>query len=110
MTRTWSGQLPGSASFNFADTSHPYHGTKNISVTSAASGNYGQFRSGTAVNLGNYNALGFYVQSKASWPKSKSLQVQWYSNWNAKQAAGSYITALTGDVTASGPGVRWQAW
>ena len=23
--------------------------------------------------------------------------------WNAKQAAGSYITALTGDVTASGP-------
>jgi hypothetical protein len=26
------------------------------------------------------------------------------TNWNAKQAAGSYITALTGAVTASGPG------
>lgn len=26
------------------------------------------------------------------------------TNWNAKQPAGSYITALTGDVTASGPG------
>lgn len=27
-----------------------------------------------------------------------------WSTFNAKQAAGSYITALTGDVTASGPG------
>ena len=26
------------------------------------------------------------------------------ATWNAKQDAGSYITALTGDVTASGPG------
>lgn len=26
------------------------------------------------------------------------------STWNAKQAAGNYLTALTGDVTASGPG------
>ena len=26
------------------------------------------------------------------------------TNWNGKQAAGSYITALTGDGTASGPG------
>lgn len=26
------------------------------------------------------------------------------TNWNAKQTAGSYITALTGDVTATGPG------
>jgi len=26
------------------------------------------------------------------------------ATWNAKQAAGNYITALTGDVTASGPG------
>lgn len=26
------------------------------------------------------------------------------TNWNAKQPAGNYITALTGDVTASGPG------
>jgi len=26
------------------------------------------------------------------------------ATWNAKQNAGSYITALTGDVTASGPG------
>ncbi len=26
------------------------------------------------------------------------------SNWNGKQASGSYLTALTGDITASGPG------
>ncbi|CAM5998845.1 unnamed protein product [Sphagnum balticum] len=26
------------------------------------------------------------------------------TNWNGKQAAGNYITALTGDITAAGPG------
>lgn len=45
----------------------------------------------TALTVGI--AAGFYLPTTTD-----------QSNWDAKQAAGNYITALTSDVTASGPG------
>ncbi len=83
----------GSGSFNFTDTSHPYHGTKDISVTAAASGNFGQFQNGTTVDLSTVTTLVFYIQSKAVWPKNKSLQIQFQ---NAGVRVGSQLTFKEG--------------
>lgn len=83
----------GSGSWNFNDTTHPYHGTKDISVTSAANGDFGQFQNGTTVNLATINTLVFYIQSKASWPKQKSLQIQFQ---NSGTRVGSAVTLKDG--------------
>lgn len=83
----------GSASWNFTDTSHPYHGTKDISVTSAASGDFGQFQNSTTVTLPDFNTLVFYIESKAAWPKNKSLQLQFQ---NAGTKVGNTVTLKDG--------------
>jgi hypothetical protein len=45
-----------------------------------------------------------FTQAKATSSTSGYLSGTDWSTFNAKQAAGSYLTGLTGDVTASGPG------
>ncbi len=44
------------------------------------------------------------AQSAASASQNGYLKSTDWSTFNGKQAAGNYITALTGDITASGPG------
>lgn len=60
------------------------------------------------VTLGTSNGLSLSVQElslqTASSSQPGALSSADWSTFNAKQPAGNYITALTGDVTASGPG------
>lgn len=64
-------------------------------ATGTAGSNVGVTASGTTVtvNIPTANATNTGKLSNTDW-----------STFNAKQPAGNYITALTGDVTASGPG------
>lgn len=65
-------------------------GTDGISVTG-----------GTGSVIGSGTSLAQHVSDSTH--NGYLSQTDW-STFNGKQAAGSYITALTGDVTASGPG------
>lgn len=61
-----------------------------------------------AVTLGTANGLSLVGQAlslaTASGSTTGALSSTDWTTFNGKQAAGNYITALTGDVTASGPG------
>lgn len=83
-----------------------FAGNKTFSGTIAASNlsgtNTGDVTIGTASGLslaGQALSLGL-----ASAGVTGALSGTDWSTFNSKQAAGNYITALTGDVTASGPG------
>lgn len=83
-----------------------FAGNKTFSGTIAASNlsgtNTGDVTIGTASGLslvGQALSLGL-----ASAGVTGALSGTDWSTFNSKQAAGSYITALTGDVTAAGPG------
>lgn len=69
--------------------------TATISSGLGYSGTWGSFIDGSSGSLTCNTASGsvFGCLSSADW-----------TTFNGKQAAGNYITALTGDVTASGPG------
>jgi hypothetical protein len=55
---------------------------------------------GTGATVGNVSI----AQAAANASQNGYLKSTDWSTFNSKQAAGNYITALTGDVTASGPG------
>lgn len=70
--------------------------------------------SGTVTNVGGSTSGGFVV-SIANPTTTPVISIATdgshylptttdQTNWNSKQAAGNYITSLTGDVTATGPG------
>jgi len=67
--------------WNLASTNFPYDTLVDIEATTPASGNYVSLTvpsSGT-VDLGQSNTLVFYIRSKATWPSTASLTVQWYN-------------------------------
>lgn len=71
-------------------------GTTQTFATTSANGGWGFSSSGTTHTLNIPTA-------SASNPLGLLSNTDW-STFNGKQTAGNYITALTGDVTASGPG------
>jgi hypothetical protein len=73
------------ANFNCASTNNPHTGTLDIEATSAALNNNARLTipSGT-VDIGQYNVVNFYIRSKASWPSTRSLTIQWYNGSTAK--------------------------
>lgn len=73
-----------------------------ISASNLSGTNTGDVAIGTANGLsisGQLLSLGLSSTSTAG-----ALSANDWNTFNGKQAAGSYITALTGDATASGPG------
>lgn len=81
-------------------TDHISEGTTNKYYTNALARN--------AVSASaplSYNATtGNFTISQASSAANGFLSSADWTNFNSKQPAGNYITALTGDITASGPG------
>lgn len=71
----------------FGDLTSP---TSGVSVTGGTGAVVG---SGSAISIQTASGAQNGLLSSADW-----------TTFNGKQAAGNYITALTGDVTASGPG------
>jgi hypothetical protein len=67
--------------------------TSTLGLESPLTFSTGLSRIGNAVTCNTASASIFGCLSAADW-----------TTFNAKQAAGNYITALTGDVTAAGPG------
>jgi len=67
--------------------------TSTLTATSPLTGSF--------VHVGSGGSLGCQT---ASGSQAGCLSSTDWSTFNGKQAAGNYITALTGDVTASGPG------
>lgn len=76
--------------------------TGAVSATNLTGSNNGD------VTLGTANGLSLSGQSLSlqlsSTSQTGSLNSTDWNTFNSKQAAGSYLTALTGDITASGPG------
>ena len=78
-----------------------------ITVADGASGTLSGTNSGD-VTIGSANGLSLASQAlslaAASSSTTGALTSADWSTFNSKQASGSYLTSLTGDVTASGPG------
>jgi len=92
------------------NTTQTFSGNKTFTGTIGAS-NFSGSSSGTNtgdVTLGTANGLGLSGQvlslQLASGSQNGALSSTDWTTFNSKQAAGSYLTALTGDGTASGPG------
>ena len=56
-------------------TSNPHSGTKNIEGTAVVNGNYIQFQAPAPFDVGASDTVTLWLQSKATWPNGKTLQV-----------------------------------
>lgn len=92
------GAVAGSTKFLREDSSWaiPPSGSGTVTTISVATANGFQ---GTVANPTTTPAISVNVDGTHYLPTTTDQ-----TNWNAKQAAGNYITALTGPVTATGPG------
>jgi hypothetical protein len=74
-----------SANVNCASTSNPHAGTKDIEFTAAATGNFVRLTipSGT-IDLSTRNNVVIWTSSKAVWPSTRALTLQWYNGTTAK--------------------------
>jgi len=75
--------------------------TKNITFADLVAASFPYF---TAASPILYNGLGQYSIQQASGSTAGYLSAADWTIFNNKQNAGNYITSLTGDVAASGPG------
>lgn len=91
----------------FDGTSGKVIQNSGITIADGASGTLSGTNSGD-VTIGTANGLSLAGQAlslaTASGSTTGALTSADWTTFNSKQAAGNYITALTGDVTASGPG------
>jgi hypothetical protein len=102
------GTTPNLIWAGLATTSQP--ASSNVLTSNGAAGVYGTATStlspsspltGSFTQLGSGGTLGIQVATAG---QNGYLSSTDFATFNGKQAAGNYITALTGDVTASGPG------
>ena len=91
----------------FNGTSGKIIQNSGITIADGASGTLSGTNSGD-VTIGTANGLSIAGQAlslaTASGSTTGALTSSDWATFNSKQASGNYITALTGDVTASGPG------
>ena len=85
----WTCSSAGTGTFDCADTSDPFAGTKAVSVTDGAKNSYINFAKGSDVTLSNYNNLVFYIQSKATWHRQRSIVISFIDN---SAIVGSSVT------------------
>lgn len=110
---------PGSVAATLATVNGNVGSFTNVSLTVNAKGLITAASSGTTGNLTDAGTDGIVVtsgtgavlgsgtslaQHVADTTHNGYLSSTDWNTFNGKQASGSYITALTGDVTASGPG------
>lgn len=110
---TTSGDVYGPASSTdnaiarFDGTTGKVIQNSGITIADGASGTLSGTNSGD-VTIGTANGLSLAGQAlslaAADGSTTGALTSADWTTFNSKQAAGNYITALTGDVTASGPG------
>jgi hypothetical protein len=81
------------AGWDCASTTNPYAGSKDIEATTVAAATYTTLTSGAPVVMGDYNVLIFYIRSKATWNKNRSLVLQFYSG---ATPVGSGVTLKDG--------------
>lgn len=98
-TIDWTGlattSQPTSSQLLTSNGSAGVYGTATSTLTASSP------LTGSFLQVGSGGALGCQT---ASGSQAGCLSSTDFNTFNGKQAAGSYITALTGDVTASGPG------
>lgn len=94
-------QIKGKAIATLATGLFKYNGTSWVFDTSS----YIVLSSLSAVSPLSYNSgTGVFSIQVANGSQDGYLSSTDWTTFNSKQVAGNYITALTGDVTASGPG------
>ena len=96
------GQIAGTLS-NQTDLQSALNAKQNsLTFGNLTSGTTGvSFSGGTGAVIGSGSSISIQT---ASGSQPGLLSAADWTNFNSKQAAGNYITALTGDATASGPG------
>jgi hypothetical protein len=66
-------------------TNNPHSGTKDVEWTNAATGAFERHTiPSSTTDLNNFNAFSFWIRSKATWPATRSLTIQWYNGTTAK--------------------------
>jgi hypothetical protein len=74
-----------SANVNCNSTSNPHAGSKDIEATTATTGNYARLTIPSAtIDISTRNNLVFWIRSKATWPTTRSLTLQWFNGTTAK--------------------------
>jgi hypothetical protein len=80
----WTCASSGAA-VNCASTNNPHSGTKTVEWTNAATGAYERHTIPSSnIDLNDFNAFSFWIRSKATWPATRSLTIQWYNGGTAK--------------------------
>jgi hypothetical protein len=79
-------------------------GITTLNTLTAASQTFATGTTGTDFNISSVTATHTFNIPVASGTNTGKLSNTDWTTFNNKQPAGNYITALTGDVTASGPG------
>jgi len=79
-------------------------GITNLNTLTAATQVFATGTSGTDFNISSATATHTFNLPVASGTNTGKLSNTDWTTFNNKQPAGNYITALTGDVTATGPG------
>ena len=79
-------------------------GITTLNTLTAATQTFATGTAGTDFAINSLTSTHTFNLPIASGTNTGKLSNTDWSTFNGKQAAGSYITALTGDVTASGPG------
>lgn len=103
-----TGNLTANSPLSFNNTRQVIGGAAAVSIADAAAD--GSTKGAAAFNASDFNSsLGVisldYTNGQAASGSTKGyLTSADWTTFNSKQAAGNYITALTGDVAASGPG------
>jgi hypothetical protein len=75
-----------SAVWTLASTNNPYDGTVDIEATNVATAGDIQLvdPASATVDLAQSNALVFYVRSKAAWPSTRSVSIEWLNGSTVK--------------------------
>lgn len=79
-------------------------GISSLNGLTGATQTFANGTTGTDVNISSVGTTHTFNTPIVSGINTGKVTPSLFNTWNAKQAAGNYITALTGDGTASGPG------
>lgn len=79
-------------------------GLSNLNGLTGATQTFATDTAGSIFHIGSSGSTHTFSLPFASASNTGQLQAADWTTFNNKQAAGNYITALTGDVTATGPG------
>jgi hypothetical protein len=88
----WTSSTSGSG-WNANSTNNPRTSSKTIEGTSLANGAYVQLQRASSTALDSFAVLQLFVRSKATWPTSRTLRLQFFLSGVAK---GTPVTLASG--------------